>query len=30
MVDAVQAVLAAQGVAPGDIHADSFFTPENS
>lgn len=29
MVDAVQVVLAAQGVAPDDIHADSFFTPEN-
>ncbi|MFZ5674881.1 MAG: NADH:ubiquinone reductase (Na(+)-transporting) subunit F [Pseudomonadota bacterium] len=30
MVDAVQAVLSAQGVAPDDIHADSFFTPENA
>lgn len=29
MVDAVQAVLVAQGVALGDIHADSFFTPDN-
>lgn len=29
MVDAVQHVLAAQGVAPDDIHADSFFTPDN-
>lgn len=29
MVDAVQMVLAAQGVAPDDIHADSFFTPDN-
>lgn len=29
MVDAVQMVLAAQGVAPVDIHADSFFTPDN-
>lgn len=29
MVDAVQAVLATQGVALNDIHADSFFTPDN-
>jgi NAD(P)H-flavin reductase/ferredoxin len=29
MVDAVQAVLSARGVAPNDIHADSFFTPDN-
>lgn len=30
MVDAVQAVLAAQGVPPRDIHADSFFTPDST
>lgn len=30
MVDAVQRVLAERGVAPRDIHADSFFTPDGT
>lgn len=30
MVDAVQLVLAERGVAPRDVHADSFFTPEGA